>query len=104
MNESAQKENGIVVRLKRESSRYDSYTIPYTEGMNILSVLNYIYENLDRTISYPTCLCRIGKCGVCAVRLNGKNVLACATKVNSGDHLTIEPVNNAKVIKDLVVG
>lgn len=76
---------------------------PYVHGISVLSLLKYIYENLDSSIAYPLCLCRIGKCGNCAVRLNGKVVLACATMVKHGEELVIEPVNDKKVIRDLVV-
>ncbi len=40
-------------------------------------------------------------CGSCAVRVNGKEILACSYRVIDGD--TIEPLNNHIVERDLRV-
>ena len=45
-------------------------------------------------------VCNQGICGRCGVRANGKNGLACVTRV-WGEELLLEPKNN-KVVKDLV--
>lgn len=90
-------------RGESKESRYVYYKVPFQEGINVLWVLKYIYENIDSSIAYPLCLCRLGKCGNCAVRLNGKNVLACSEIIDSTKELVIEPIKNKKIIRDLVV-
>ena len=66
----------------------------------------YIHDNLDSTFSFRV-QCRAGICGTCGVKVNGENhVLACKTKVIDflkEDSITIEPLSNMNVIKDLVV-
>lgn len=79
---------------------YQSYSVPLEEGATVLSVLKYITENLDRTLSYYHS-CRIGKCAGCAMVVNGKARLACTTPV-TGD-ITLEPLPGYEVVKDLVV-
>ena len=66
--------------------------------------LRTIYEKLDRSVSYPACLCRMGQCGACAVKLNGNAVLGCAAILRAGSRYLLEPINNDKVIRDLVCG
>ena len=34
------------------TGKYQQYEIPFVERMTILDVLNYIYENFDRSLSY----------------------------------------------------
>ncbi|NLS45672.1 MAG: hypothetical protein GX969_08060 [Firmicutes bacterium] len=79
---------------------YQSYSVPLEQGATVLSILRYISENVDRTLSYYRS-CRIGKCAGCKMRVNGKTCLACTTAV-TGD-ITVEPLKGYEVIKDLVV-
>lgn len=100
------KEETIKVKVKRydpdsnQREHFVSYEVPYQEGMSVLNVLNYIYENIDSSLSFYYS-CRIGKCLGCYVTLNGKTRLACTTKATQD--MTIEPRKKLKVLKDLVV-
>lgn len=67
---------------------------------NLLSVLWNIKRNDNRILSFRSG-CKSGVCGSCAVRINGVEKLACKTIIKDGDIVT--PLNNLKVIKDLVV-
>jgi succinate dehydrogenase / fumarate reductase iron-sulfur subunit len=57
------------------------------------------------------CSCQAAICGSCGVRINGKSSLACNTKLSSASELsqdadgkiTVEPMGNMPVIKDLIV-
>jgi succinate dehydrogenase/fumarate reductase iron-sulfur protein len=80
---------------------YLDYKVPIEEGMSVLDVLDYIYENLDGTISYFShAACRYGVCANCTLRINGKVTLACQTKVDSD--IIIETPKHLKIIKDLI--
>jgi succinate dehydrogenase / fumarate reductase, iron-sulfur subunit len=70
------------------------------ENATLLSVLNHIKTKIDPTLTYSHG-CRSGVCGSCAVRVNGCEQLMCEYKPNDGD--LIEPIRNARVIRDLVV-
>src|SRR4051794_30235282 len=57
------------------------------------------------------CSCQAAICGSCGVKINGKSALACNTKVGTAKEMaqdpdskiTVEPMGNMPVIKDLVV-
>jgi fumarate reductase iron-sulfur subunit len=69
-------------------------------GSTLLELLNRIKIELDPSLSYSSG-CRSSVCGSCAVRANGREVLACAYHAKEGD--LIEPLKNSEVIRDLVV-
>ncbi len=83
--------------------RYVTYEVPYTEGMRVLDLLNYIHDKLDGSLAYRW-ECRAGQCGSCAVMINKKAGLACQTLVESDSgEILIEPIYLFPVVKDLVV-
>lgn len=93
------------IKIKRYSSESESreeimeYVIPF-ENITLLEALNYVKTKLDSSLSF-TAGCRSGVCGSCAVRVNGKEELACAYRVDEDD--LIEPLKNLPVLRDLVV-
>jgi len=68
--------------------------------VTLLEALEKIKTNIDNTLTYSSG-CRSSVCGSCAMRVNEKEVLACAYKVQEGDN--IEPLKNVPVLRDLVV-
>ncbi|MGH8732384.1 MAG: 2Fe-2S iron-sulfur cluster-binding protein, partial [Burkholderiales bacterium] len=57
----------------------------------------------DDSISFRRS-CREGVCGSDAININGKNGLACITKVAElPDHVTLRPLPGLPVIRDLIV-
>jgi succinate dehydrogenase / fumarate reductase, iron-sulfur subunit len=78
---------------------FQIYNAPL-ENATLLSVLNHIKTKQDPTLTYSHG-CRSGVCGSCAVRVNGREQLMCEYKPSDGD--VIEPIRNARVIRDLVV-
>lgn len=83
-----------------EKPYFQEYNYEYKKGMTVLDVLNYIYEELDKTISYSYC-CRNGHCGICAIVVDGMPVLSC--KKVAVPNMTIEPLKNISVTKDLTI-
>jgi len=83
---------------------WKTYNLDLEHDVTILDVLNAIHWNIDGTLSYRRS-CRSAICGSCAVKVNGRNVLACETSVQvfKTSKLRIEPVPGFKIIKDLVV-
>lgn len=82
------------------ASRYETYEVPLCEGMSIMNALQYIAENYDPGLAFYVS-CRYGLCGGCAVRVNGKNRLACLEPLT--DDVVIDPVDEDRVVKDLFV-
>lgn len=78
-----------------------SYTVEYTPSQTVLQTLNFIRDNLDDSLSFRSS-CQGGKCGSCAVALDGRPVLVCCTIVEGHD-IIIGPLPNFMVINDLIV-
>ena len=89
----------MTIEILRESG-FQCYEIEAKENDTLLSALLGIKHRQDNTLTFR-CGCKSGVCGSCAVRVNGMERLACKTVVRDGDK--IEPLKNAKVIRDLVV-
>lgn len=84
------------------------YSVPLSVGMTVLEALTYIKEKIDPTLSF-TCSCRSSICGACAVRVNDNAELSCEVLVETlmqrynTQLLTIKPLGNFRVIRDLIV-
>ena len=72
--------------------------------MSLLDALQYIKDHLDSTLSFRWS-CRMAICGSCGMMVNGVPKLGC--KAFLRDYLpgkmTIEPLNNFPIERDLVV-
>lgn len=85
-----------------------TYKVEVQTGMTILGALTEIKEKQDPTLSFA-CSCRSSICGACATRVNGNAELSCEVLVEElmkryrSEELTIEPLGNFRVIRDLVV-
>ena len=88
------------------SGRFQSFAVPRHPNQTILDVVTEIQRNQDPTLSYRFA-CRVGMCGSCAVVVNGRPRWTCRTRVAEAatreGKLTLEPLRNLKVIKDLAV-
>ncbi len=88
---------------KDPKPRFETYKVPYVEGMRVLDLLHYVKENIDSSIAYRW-ECRAGQCGSCAMMINDKAGLACQTQVDPNlPQITISPLPIFPVVKDLVV-
>lgn len=95
----------IRVRLFRfdpevdQAPRYESYQVPRKPLMRIMDVLEHIHETQAVDFGFRW-LCGTKKCGTCAVNVNGSPRLACWDEAEP--EMTIEPLGNLPLIRDLV--
>ncbi|MCS7203834.1 MAG: succinate dehydrogenase iron-sulfur subunit [Thermodesulfovibrio sp.] len=83
--------------------RWDEFRIKLNSMERVLDGLIKIKESIDGTLTFRKS-CAHGVCGSCAMKINGKNRLACQTLVKDLTELVeIEPLPSLPVIKDLVV-
>jgi succinate dehydrogenase / fumarate reductase iron-sulfur subunit len=69
----------------------------------VLDLLAHIKGYIDGTLSFRRS-CAHGICGSDAMRINGRNRLACKALVKDvGKKITVEPILGLKVIKDMIV-
>lgn len=83
-----------------EPPRYDDFTVSGPEGMRVLDVLRTVYETQARDLAFQYA-CRIGRCGTCAIKVNGKPVLSCQERAT--DRMRVDPLTPFPVLRDLVV-
>ena len=84
---------------------YECFDVPAEDNQTILDVVTWIQQHADPTLTYRFA-CRVGMCGSCAMMVNGKPRWTCRThvkKVLEDGKLTVGPLRNLPVIKDLVV-
>jgi len=88
---------------KDKRGHYQTYALEAQETDRILDLLELVKGRHDGTLSFRRS-CAHGVCGSDAMRINGRNYLACKVLVRDvGDSLTIEPLLGLKVVKDLIV-
>ncbi|MBI4337461.1 MAG: succinate dehydrogenase iron-sulfur subunit [Chloroflexi bacterium] len=84
---------------------WQEYNVEVESAGTVLDALIKVREETDETLALR-CSCRSSICGSCAMRINGHAALACKTRVSAvahqGEPVTVEPVGNLPVIKDLV--
>ena len=100
-----------LIKVKRfnpeesEDTYFQDYSIDVAEDSTILDSLIKIREQQDGTLSLR-CSCRASICGSCSMRVNGSAKLVCKTRIKEvspdGEPITVEPMGNFPVIKDLV--
>ena len=104
-----------IVRQKPNSSpRVAIYSLEVEPGNTILECLNRIKWEQDGSLAFRK-NCRNTICGSCAMRINGRSTLACKENIGSelaqfsqtapGEipQITIAPLGNMPVVKDLIV-
>jgi len=87
------------MKIKIQRENIVEYEVQ-AQDVTLLNVLQIIKTTQDATLTYASG-CKSSICGSCAMRVNGREVLACAYKVQDGD--LVEPLKNSVVIRDLVV-
>jgi succinate dehydrogenase / fumarate reductase, iron-sulfur subunit len=88
-----------------EEAKWESYQVTAEPTDRVLDALHKVKWDLDGSLTFRRS-CAHGVCGSDAMRINGKNRLACKTllkDVNPSEPITVEPIKGLPVLKDLVV-
>lgn len=102
------KANLKIKRYDPEQNRSwdQEYSVETHSSATILDALIQVREEQDGSLALR-CSCRASICGSCGMKVNGRARLVCKTRVEAiaseGETLTIEPMGNQHVIRDLVV-
>ena len=104
-----------VIRQKQNTTpTIHTYELDVSKANTILECLNRIKWELDGSLAFRK-NCRNTICGSCGMKINGRSALACkenvggelarltTTNPDSIPEITIAPLGNMPVIKDLVV-
>jgi succinate dehydrogenase / fumarate reductase iron-sulfur subunit len=96
-----------------EGPYWQEFEVELEPTLSVLDGLLQAKDREDGSLSVR-CSCRAAICGSCGVKINGESTLACLTQVgeahefanrrNGGERkpITVEPMGNMPVIKDLV--
>jgi 2Fe-2S iron-sulfur cluster binding domain len=90
----------VSIRRTPPAPEVQVFEVPFTPGMSVFNVLENIRDTLDPSLAIPIS-CRIGKCDICFVRLNGRVRWSCTAAPI--EDMMIEPAPHYVVMKDLVV-
>ena len=92
----------------KSDGRYQSYDVELRQNQTVLDIVTEVQRQHEPSLAYRYA-CRVGVCGSCAMTVNGIPRWTCRTHVNqamagqNNSSLTIGPLRNLPVIKDLVV-
>ncbi len=99
----------VTLKIKRfnpevdKTPHWENYAIEVEPTDRILDGLNYIKWYQDGTLSFRRS-CAHGICGSDAMRINGRNRLACKVLFKEmGATISVEPIAGLPVLKDLIV-
>jgi succinate dehydrogenase / fumarate reductase, iron-sulfur subunit len=87
---------------------WHDYTVDLDPERSVLDGILQVKDREDASLAIR-CSCRAAICGSCGVRINGKSALACNTRISDAAErardgaITVEPMGNMPVIKDLIV-
>ena len=88
------------------TSHSQEFRLDVGRGMTVLDALIRIKNECDGSLALRYS-CRSAICGSCAMTINGSEKLACRTSLRKElerhGHITVAPLRNLPVIKDLVV-
>lgn len=88
---------------KDYAPRWQEYELEVDKGTTVLDALLRIKEEQDPTL-VTRYSCRQAVCGSCGMMINGKQRLACFTRVLelNSEEVEVAPLKNYRIIKDLV--
>ncbi len=99
----------VRVRIRRGGAaddpgeRFDAFQVETGPRMTVLDALVAVQSAQDATLSFRYS-CRVGMCGTCALKVNGRPAWACRTLLDGlGEEITLEPLSNFPVLSDLAV-
>jgi succinate dehydrogenase / fumarate reductase iron-sulfur subunit len=91
-----------------DAAYWADYRADLAPERSVLDAVLQIKDREDASIGIR-CSCRAAICGSCGVRVNGRSALACNTRLADAaerardGEITVEPMGNMPVIKDLIV-
>jgi succinate dehydrogenase/fumarate reductase-like Fe-S protein len=80
---------------------YDTFELPYEDGMSVLDALRWIRANLDSTLAIRYSCINANACKTCMALINGEVEYTCIAKLTP-NLITVEPLPKRPLIRDLV--
>lgn len=104
MNKDIVKVNVERFNPENKKTFTETYEVPRGSKMRALDFLNYIFEEIDPSLSYRRYLCKAKMCNGCLMMINGKPAMACWELIpREQTKITFSPLKGKAILKDLVV-
>ena len=84
-----------------DAARWETFEVPFEPGQSVLDGLRWIRVNRDPTLAVRFSCINANACKECMIRVDGKTVYACTTRLVPGE-MKLEPLPNKPLVKDLV--
>src|SRR5438477_6653816 len=85
----------------RASGHWEPHDVPFERGQSVLDGLRWIRIHRDPSLAIRFSCINANACKECMVSVDGKTLYACTTRLTEKE-MSLEPLPNKKLIKDLV--
>lgn len=102
---TASKEKTTLLKVWRggpdQEGRYDTFKVPYEEGMSVLDALRWIRSHVDSSLAIRYSCINANACKTCMAVVNDKIEYTCTARLEPAT-VTVKPLPKRPVIRDLV--
>ena len=84
-----------------EEGRYQTYAVPFEEGMSVLDALRWIRTSRDSSLAIRYSCLNANACKTCMALVDGVVQYTCTARL-TGSGVTVAPLSSRPVIRDLV--
>jgi succinate dehydrogenase/fumarate reductase-like Fe-S protein len=83
-----------------QPGRYERHEVPFEAGQTVLDGLRWIRAHRDPSLAIRFSCINANACKECMIRVDGKTVYACTTRLVEAE-MTLEPLRNKALVRDL---
>jgi succinate dehydrogenase/fumarate reductase-like Fe-S protein len=85
-----------------EPPRYDEFAVPFDDGATLLDALIWIRTHRDPTLAIRYSCINANVCKECTIAIDGSVGYACTTRLRAGRLVTLDPLPDKPMLRDLV--
>jgi succinate dehydrogenase/fumarate reductase-like Fe-S protein len=85
-----------------QEKRFESFEVPFREGMSVLDAIFWLREHKDPSIAVRYSCRSANACKECSAIVDGKPGFLCSIRAVPEERITVEPLPAKTWIKDLV--
>jgi succinate dehydrogenase/fumarate reductase-like Fe-S protein len=87
--------------LDANAGHWETYEVPFELGQSVLDGLRWIRVNRDPTLAIRFSCINANACKECMIEVDGNTVYACTERLQPRE-MTLAPLSNKKLVRDLV--
>ena len=84
-----------------QEGRYDTFKVPYEDGMSVLDALRWIRRHVDSSLAIRYSCINANACKTCMAVVNDRVEYTCTARLEPTT-VTVKPLPKRSVIRDLV--